>query len=304
MGVDVSKMNLSSVDSLFGIDTAKNENMIQMISISDLHEFPSHPFKVLDDEKMQETIESVKESGVLVPIIVRPDTIHGGYQILAGHRRTYASKQAGITEIPTLIRDVDDETATIIMVDSNLQRENLLFSEKAFAYKMKLEAMKRKAGRPQKNCSQVGNNFSGQKSIDDLAEEVGESKNQIYRYIRLTQLMQELLEMTDKKILAFNIAVELSYLRKEEQEIVFDIMEKQQIKPSLSDVVKLKNLSKEKELTEEMISIVLLKEKEEPITITIKGNSLKKYFPQEYTPKQMQEVILQLLENWQKGKKE
>lgn len=190
MGVDVSKMNLSSVDALFGVDTTKNETMVQMLSIAELHEFPTHPFKVLNDEKMQETIESIKEFGVLVPIIVRPDTIQGGYQILAGHRRTYASKQIGMATIPALIRDVDDETATIIMVDSNLQRENLLFSEKAFAYKMKLEAMKRKVGRPQKNCSQVGNNFSGEKSIDAMAQEVGESKNQIYRYIRLTELIQ------------------------------------------------------------------------------------------------------------------
>mgnify|MGYP005780478551 CR=1 FL=1 len=221
------KLTLTSYDDIFKNEQTRQEETterVQLISVDFMDSFPNHPFKILDDDKMRDTMESIKQNGVLVPAIVRPKQ-NGRYEIVSGHRRHYACMLAGIKEMPAIVRDMTDDEATIIMVDSNLQRETILPSEKAFAYKMKLEAMKRQAGRPPKeNYSQVGNNFYGRKSSDILAEQSGESKNQIFRYIRLTELITELLDMVDEKTMSFHAGVELSYLPKEEQKQLYEIM--------------------------------------------------------------------------------
>ena len=250
---------------------------------------------------MMETADSIKQYGVLVPAIARPDP-EGGYELVAGHRRHRASELAEKETMPVIVRDLDDDAATIIMVDSNLQRESLLPSERAFAYKMKLEAMKRQAGRPSKeNCSQVGNDF-GKKSSEVLAEQVGQSKNQIFRYIRLTELIPELMDMVDeKKKIALNPAYELSFLKKEEQIDLLDAMDSEQATPSLSQAQRLKKYSQEGHLTLDMMRVIMGEEKKSDLDrVTFTSDTLRKYFPKSYTPQRMQETIIKLLEAWQK----
>ena len=276
-------------------------DVVVKLPIGSLRDFSGHPYKVRDDESMRETAESVKAFGVLVPIIVRPYD-GGGYEIISGHRRKRACELAGIDAMPAIVRDLDDDAATIVMVDSNLQRENVLPSERAQAYKMKLEAMKRQAGRPSKeNVSQVG---TQKRSDQIMAEELGESRNQIQRYIRLTELAPELQEMVDNKKIAFTPAVELSYLSESEQRLLLDAMDSEQATPSLSQAQRLKQFSQRGELTAAVMRAIMSEEKKPEIDrITITGDRLRKYFPRSYTPKQMEETIIKLLEQWQKRRK-
>ena len=270
--------------------------------LSDLHPFEGHPFKVLDDELMEQTVESIKQIGVVSPLIVRPDP-EGGYEILSGHRRLHAAQLAGLETVPVIVKEMDDDAAIIFMVDSNLQRENILPSERAFSYKMKLEAMKHQAGRPSKeNDSQLGNNF-GKLSSEEMAEELGTSKNQIFRYIRLTNLIPEILDMVDEKKIAFNPAVELSYLKPSEQKEFLEAMDYAQASPSLSQAQRLKKLSQEGGCTlDAMCEVMNEIKKDELDHVTIKNEVLRKYFPKSYTPKQMQDTIIRLLEKWQRSK--
>ena len=270
--------------------------------LSDLHPFEGHPFKVLDDELMGQTVESIKQIGVVSPLIVRPDP-EGGFEILSGHRRLHAAQLAGLETVPVIVKEMDDDAAIIFMVDSNLQRENILPSERAFSYKMKLEAMKHQAGRPSKeNDSQLGNNF-GKLSSEEMAEELGTSKNQIFRYIRLTNLIPEILDMVDEKKIAFNPAVELSYLKPSEQKEFLQAMDYAQASPSLSQAQRLKKLSQEGGCTlDAMCEVMNEIKKDELDHVTIKNEVLRKYFPKSYTPKQMQDTIIRLLEKWQRSK--
>lgn len=294
------KIQLASYDDLFKNDEerlADTQERIQMLSPEKMQPFPNHPFKVVDDEKMMDMVESIKEYGVLVPIIVRP-VENGNYEIVSGHRRHHAAVLAGQEEIPAIVREMDEDAAVLVMVDSNLQRENILPSEKAFAYRMKLEAMKRQAGRPKENSAQIGSNYFGKESREILAEQTGESKNQISRYIRLTHLIPDILEMVDNKNIAFNAAVEISYLSEKEQELLQDNMEVNECSPSLSQAKRLKKYSQEGKLTENVIDAIMTEEKETDTKLVLKGDTIKKYFPKEYTPMQMQQVITKLLENW------
>lgn len=282
-------------------DAAAKEQRTEM-PLSDLHPFEGHPFKVLDDELMVQTVESIKQIGVVSPLIVRPDP-EGGYEILSGHRRLHAAQLAGLETVPVIVKEMDDDAAIIFMVDSNLQRENILPSERAFSYKMKLEAMKHQAGRPSKeNDSQLGNNF-GKLSSEEMAEELGTSKNQIFRYIRLTNLIPEILDMVDEKKIAFNPAVELSYLKPSEQKEFLEAMDYAQASPSLSQAQRLKKLSQEGGCTlDAMCEVMNEIKKDELDHVTIKNEVLRKYFPKSYTPKQMQDTIIRLLEKWQRSK--
>lgn len=282
-------------------DAAAKEQRTEM-PLSDLHPFEGHPFKVLDDELMGQTVESIKQIGVVSPLIVRPDP-EGGFEILSGHRRLHAAQLAGLETVPVIVKEMDDDAAIIFMVDSNLQRENILPSERAFSYKMKLEAMKHQAGRPSKeNDSQLGNNF-GKLSSEEMAEELGTSKNQIFRYIRLTNLIPEILDMVDEKKIAFNPAVELSYLKASEQKEFLEAMDYAQASPSLSQAQRLKKLSQEGGCTlDAMCEVMNEIKKDELDHVTIKNEVLRKYFPKSYTPKQMQDTIIRLLEKWQRSK--
>ena len=282
-------------------DVAAKEQQTEM-PLSDLHPFEGHPFKVLDDELMGQTVESIKQIGVVSPLIVRPDP-EGGFEILSGHRRLHAAQLAGLETVPVIVKEMDDDAAIIFMVDSNLQRENILPSERAFSYKMKLEAMKHQAGRPSKeNDSQLGNNF-GKLSSEEMAEELGTSKNQIFRYIRLTNLIPEILDMVDEKKIAFNPAVELSYLKPSEQKEFLEAMDYAQASPSLSQAQRLKKLSQEGGCTlDAMCEVMNEIKKDELDHVTIKNEVLRKYFPKSYTPKQMQDTIIRLLEKWQRSK--
>jgi ParB family chromosome partitioning protein len=282
-------------------DAAAKEKRTEM-PLSDLHPFEGHPFKVLDDDLMEQTVESIKQIGVVSPLIVRPDP-EGGFEILSGHRRLHAAQLAGLETVPVIVNEMDDDAAIIFMVDSNLQRENILPSERAFSYKMKLEAMKHQAGRPSKeNDSQLGNNF-GKLSSEEMAEELGTSKNQIFRYIRLTNLIPEILDMVDEKKIAFNPAVELSYLKPSEQKEFLEAMDYAQASPSLSQAQRLKKLSQEGGCTlDAMCEVMNEIKKDELDHVTIKNEVLRKYFPKSYTPKQMQDTIIRLLEKWQRSK--
>ena len=303
MKSSAKKVELASVDDLFTTEESRadagREKVVE-IPLSELHSFKGHPFKVKDDDAMMETADSIRQYGVLVPAIARPAP-EGGYELVAGHRRHRASELAGKETMPVIVRDLDDDAATIIMVDSNLQRESLLPSERAFAYKMKLEAMKRQAGRPSKeNCSQVGNDF-GKKSSEVLAEQVGQSKNQIFRYIRLTELIPELLNMVDEKKIALNLAYELSFLKKEEQTQLLDAMDSEQATPSLSQAQRLKKFSQEGHLSIDVMRAIMGEEKKSDLDkVTFTSDTLRKYFPKSYTPARMQETIIKLLEQWQK----
>jgi len=298
------KISLTSVDDLFSTEESRVDEQrekIVEIHLSELHPFKDHPFKVIDNEAMFDTAESIKQYGVLVPAIARPRE-DGGYELVSGHRRKRACELASLETMPVIIRNLDDDAATIIMVDSNLQRENILPSERAFAYKLKLSAMKRQAGRPAKeNGSQVGNNLSGKKSSELLAEQTGESKNQIFRYIRLTELVPELLSMVDEKKIAFNPAVELSYLNSDEQLLLMDAMDTEQATPSLSQAQRHKKFSAEGNCTLEAMCAIMSEEKKgEPDKVTLTGDKIKKYFPKNYTPQQMEATIIKLLEGWHK----
>lgn len=303
MKSSAKKVKLASVDDLFSTEESRADvgrEKVMEIPLAELHAFEGHPFKVKDDESMLETVESVRQYGVLVPAIARPRA-EGGYELIAGHRRHRASELAEKETMPVIVRDLDDDAATIIMVDSNLQRESLLPSERAFAYKMKLDAMKRQAGRPSKeNGSQVGNHF-GKKSSEQLAEQVGQSKNQIFRFIRLTELIPPLLDMVDEKKIAFNPAYELSFLTKEEQKTLVETMDYEQATPSLSQAQRMKKFSQEGKLTGDVMLAIMSEEKKSDLDkVTFTSDTLRKYFPKSYTPKKMEETIIKLLEQWQK----
>ena len=303
MKSSAKKIELASVDDLFSTEEGRQDaklEKIQEIPLSELHPFKNHPFKVKDDEAMMETADSIKQYGVLVPAIARPDP-EGGYELVAGHRRHRASELAEKETMPVIVRDLDDDAATIIMVDSNLQRESLLPSERAFAYKMKLEAMKHQGDRVDLTCSQVGHKLEGKKSSEILAEQVGQSKNQIFRYIRLTELIPELIDMVDEKKIALNPAYELSFLKKEEQVDLLDAMDSEQATPSLSQAQRLKKYSQEGHLTLDMMRVIMGEEKKSDLDrVTFTSDTLRKYFPKSYTPQRMQETIIKLLEAWQK----
>mgnify|MGYP000695003058 FL=1 len=279
-------------------DAAAKEKRTEM-PLSDLHPFESHPFKVLDDELMEQTVESIKQIGVVSPLIVRPDP-EGGFEILSGHRRLHAAQLAGLETVPVIVKEMDDDAAIIFMVDSNLQRENILPSERAFSYKMKLEAMKHQGQRGDLTSDQVG-----QKSwaVNQLADDANESKTQVQRFIHLTNLIPEILDMVDEKKIAFNPAVELSYLKTSEQKEFLEAMDYAQASPSLSQAQRLKKLSQEGDCTlDAMCELMNEIKKDELDHVTIKNEVLRKYFPKSYTPKQMQDTIIRLLEKWQRSK--
>lgn len=279
-------------------DAAAKEQPTEM-PLSDLHPFEGHPFKVLDDELMEQTVESIKQIGVVSPLIVRPDP-EGGFEILSGHRRLHAAQLAGLETVPVIVKEMDDDAAIIFMVDSNLQRENILPSERAFSYKMKLEAIKHQGERGEGTSSQVGMKLQ---SLDIVGQEAGDSRNQVHRYIRLTNLIPEILDMVDEKKIAFNPAVELSYLKTSEQKEFLEAMDYAQASPSLSQAQRLKKLSQEGGCTlDAMCEVMNEIKKDELDHVTIKNEVLRKYFPKSYTPKQMQDTIIRLLEKWQRSK--
>ena len=296
-------ISLSSYDDIFRTDESRAEEAlekVQPVAIDRLVPFKNHPFKVVDDEAMLRTTESIAQYGVLTPLIARP-LEDGTFEIISGHRRAHAALAAGLTEVPVLVRQMDDDAATVLMVDSNLQRENILPSERAFAYKMKLEAMKRKAGRPSKeNVSQIGT----QKRSDQLmAEEMGESRNQIQRFIRLTNLIPPILDMVDQKQISFNPAVELSYLKPEEQETFLEAMDEAQAAPSLSQAQRLKKLSQDGNFSLDTAREIMNEVKKGDLErVTFRNEQLRKYFPRSYTTQQMQDTIIRLLDQWQKKK--
>ena len=278
----------------------KKSERVQEIPLSELHPFKNHPFRVVDDEAMQRTVESVAQFGVLAPALARPRS-EGGYELVAGHRRMRASELAGLETMPVIIRQMDDDTATIAMVDSNLQRETLLPSERAFAYKMKMEAMKHQGERTDLTSGQLGRKSDGKESREIIAEQTGESARQVQRFINLTNLIPELLDMVDRKEIAFNPAVELSFLKKEEQKGFLEAMDYGQSTPSLSQAQRIKKLSQAGMCTQEAMNTIMNEEKKSELdTITLKNDVLRKYFPRSYTPKQMQDTIIRLLEQWQK----
>ena len=304
MKSSAKKVELASVDDLFSTEESRadaHREKVLEIPLSELHPFKDHPFKVKDDEAMMETADSIRQYGVLVPAIARPDP-NGGYELVAGHRRHRASELAGKDTMPVIVRDLDDDQATIIMVDSNLQRESLLPSERAFAYKMKLEAMKHQGERSDLTSSQVGTKL---RADEVLAKQAGSSRNQVQRYIRLTELIPELLDMVDEKKIAFNPAYELSFLKKEEQVDLLDAMDSEQATPSLSQAQRLKKYSQEGHLTLDMMRVIMGEEKKSDLDkITFTSDTLRKYFPRSYTPQRMQETIIKLLEQWQRKRQQ
>lgn len=293
-------IELKSVDDLFATEEIREDaqrEKVQNIPLGELHPFRNHPFKVKDDAAMQDTVDSVREYGVLVPAIARPDP-SGGYELIAGHRRHHASELAGKETMPVIVRDLDDDAATIIMVDSNLQREELLPSERAFAYKMKLEAIRHQGKRQELTSSQVGMKLQ---TLDIVGQQAGDSRNQVHRFIRLTELIPELLDMVDERKIAFNPAVELSYLKKEEQTLLLEAMDSEQATPSLSQAQRLKKFSQQKMLSLDVMRAVMSEEKKtDHDRVTLKNETLRKYFPKSYTPKQMEDAIIKLLEGWYK----
>ncbi len=278
----------------------KKSERVQEIPLSELHPFKNHPFRVVDDEAMQRTVESVAQFGVLAPALARPRP-EGGYELVAGHRRMRASELAGLETMPVIVRQMDDDVATIAMVDSNLQRETLLPSERAFAYKMKMEAMKHQGERTDLTSGQLGRKSDSKESREIIAEQTGESARQVQRFINLTNLIPELLDMVDRKEIAFNPAVELSFLKKEEQQGFLEAMDYGQSTPSLSQAQRIKKLSQAGMCTQEAMNTIMNEEKKSELdTVTLKNDVLRKYFPRSYTPKQMQDTIIRLLEQWQK----
>ena len=295
-------ISLTSYDDIFETDESRAESQlerVQNISISELVPFKDHPFKVVDDEAMLRTTESIAQYGVLTPLIARPLKA-GGYEIISGHRRAHAAEMAGLTEVPVLVRQMDDDAATVLMVDSNLQRENILPSERAYAYKMKLEAMKHQGERSDLTSGQLGPKL---RSDEQLAQEAGESRKQVQRYIRLTNLIPELLEMVDQKQISFNPAVELSYLAPEEQEVFMQAMDEVQASPSLSQAQRLKKLAQEGDFTMDAAREIMNEVKKGDLErVTFRNEQLRKYFPRSYTTQQMQDTIIKLLDQWQKKK--
>ena len=291
---------LKGLDDIFSTEESRQEEQreqVQQIPVSELFPFKNHPFKVLDDDSMTRTVESISQFGVLAPLIARPRP-EGGYELVAGHRRHRASELAEKETMPVIVRDLDDDAATIIMVDSNLQRESLLPSERAFAYKMKLEAMKHQGERVDLTSSQVGTKL---RADEILAQQAGSSRNQVQRYIRLTELIPELMDMVDEKKIALNPAYELSFLKKEEQVDLLDAMDSEQATPSLSQAQRLKKYSQEGYLTLDMMRVIMGEEKKSDLDrVTFTSDTLRKYFPKSYTPQRMQETIIKLLEAWQK----
>lgn len=299
MKSSAKNINLTSVDDLFSTEESRadagREKVVE-IALTELFPFKDHPFKVKDDEAMAETAESIKEYGVLVPAIARP-RVEGGYELVAGHRRHRASELAGLGTLPVLVRNLDDDAATIIMVDSNLQRENILPSERAFAFKLKLDAIKRQGARSDLTSTQVAQKLS----VEKVGESAGVSKDQVRRYIRLTELIPELLDMVDDKKIAFNPAVELSYLKPEEQTNLLEAMDMEQATPSLSQAQRLKKFSAEGKCTLEAMCAIMSEEKKGELDkVTLSSDKLRKYFPKSYTPQKMEETILKLLETWHK----
>ena len=302
MPIDSGNLALKGLDDLFSTEENRQEEQreqVQQIPIDDLHPFTNHPFKVLDDEAMTRTVESIAQYGVLAPLIARPRPDGDGYEIISGHRRQYAAKLAGLDTLPVIVRQMSDDAAVILMVDSNLQREHILPSERALAYKMKLDAMRRTSGRPSKeNSRQLVGNFE---TADVVGKESGESGRQVQRFIRLTNLIPKLLDMVDEKKISFNPAVELSYLDESQQRDFLEAMEDTQNAPSLSQAQQLKKMAQQGEFSYEKAFDVMGQEKKsEKDTVTIKNETLRKYFPRSYTPKQMEEKIIQLLDAWQK----
>ena len=302
MPIDSGNLALKGLDDLFSTEENRQEEQreqVQQIPIDELHPFTNHPFKVLDDEAMTRTVESIAQYGVLAPLIARPRPDGDGYEIISGHRRQYAAKLAGLETLPVIVRQMSDDAAVILMVDSNLQREHILPSERALAYKMKLDAMRRTSGRPSKeNPRQLVGNFE---TADVVGKESGESGRQVQRFIRLTNLIPELLDMVDEKKISFNPAVELSYLDESQQRDFLEAMQDTQNAPSLSQAQQLKKMAQQGEFSYEKAFDVMGQEKKsEKDTVTIKNETLRKYFPRSYTPKQMEEKIIQLLDAWQK----
>ena len=301
MKSSAKKIELASVDDLFSTEESRQDEQlekIQEIPLSELHPFKDHPFKVKDDDAMIETADSIKKYGVLVPAIARP-LPDGGYELVAGHRRRRASELAGKETMPVIVRALDDDAATIIMVDSNLQRENLLPSERAFAYKMKLEAIKHQGARTDLTSVQVEQKLSAR---DQVAKEAGERSGiQVMRYVRLTELIPELLDMVDEKKIAFNPAYELSFLKPDEQQMLVETMDYEQATPSLSQAQRMKKFSQEGKLSEDVMLAIMSEEKKGDLDkVTLSSDTLRKYFPKSYTPAKMQETIIKLLEQWQK----
>ena len=277
---------------------AAQEDKITLLPLSELHDFPNHPFKVRDDEAMQETVESIRQYGVLVPAIVRPRE-DGGYEIIAGHRRRHGSELAGLSAMPCIVRQMDDDTATILMVDSNIQRENILPSERAQAYKMKLEAIKRQGTRHDLTSDQLGQKLSGKTSREVIAENSNDSPTQIQRYIRLTELSPELQQMVDEKKIGMTPAVEISYLKPEEQQMLLTAIDSEQATPSLSQAQRMKKLSRDGKLNDDtMLDIMMEQKKPEGYNVVLSADKLRKYFPRSYTPQKMEETILKLLDAW------
>ena len=301
MKSSAQKMQLASLDDLFSTQASRDEaqrEKVQEIPLEELHPFAHHPFKVLDDDRMKDTADSIREYGVLVPAIARPRP-DGGYELIAGHRRKRGCELAGLKTMPVIVRELDDDAAIIIMIDSNIQRENILPSERAFAYQMKLEALKHQGLRNDLTSGQLGPKLNSKRSNATLAEQSGDSIKQVQRFIRLTNLIPTLLDMVDSKKIAFNPAVELSYLTQEEQGKLVDTMESEQATPSLSQAQRLKKFSQEGKLTEESMLAIMSEEKKPEIgKVTLGTDTLRKYFPTNWTPKQMEDQILKLLNNW------
>ena len=301
MPIDNGNLALKGLDDLFSTEENRQEEQreqVQQIPIDALHPFTNHPFKVLDDEAMTRTVESIAQYGVLAPLIARPRPDGDGYEIISGHRRQYAAKLAGLDTLPVIVRNMDDDAAVLLMVDSNLQREHILPSERAFAYKMKLEALKNQGARSDLTSGQIGPKL---RSDEQVALDAGESRKQVQRFIRLTNLIPELLDMVDEKKISFNPAVELSYLDETQQRDFLEAMEDTQNAPSLSQAQQLKKMAQQGEFSYEKAFDVMGQEKKsEKDTVTIKNETLRKYFPRSYTPKQMEEKIIQLLDAWQK----
>lgn len=304
MKSSAKNIKLTSVDDLFSTEASREEaqrEKVQEIPLEELHPFPNHPFKVLDDDRMLDTAESIREHGVLVPAIARPRTT-GGYELIAGHRRKRGCELAGLATMPVIVRDLGDDAATIIMVDSNIQRESLLPSERAFAYKMKLEALRHQGERRDLTSSQVGMKLQ---TLEIIGQQAGDSRNQVHRFIRLTELIPPLLNLVDERKIAFNPAVELSYLKPEEQTILLDAMDSEQATPSLSQAQRLKQFSQQGRLSEDVMRAILSEEKKTEVDrITLSNETLRRYFPRSYTPKQMEETILKLLEGWHRRRQQ
>ena len=296
---------LKSVDDIFQTEENRADaqrERVQEIPLDQLKPFKNHPFKVRDDQRMLDTADSIREYGVLVPAIARPDP-NGGYELISGHRRKRGCEMAGLQTMPVIIRDLDDDAAVLVMVDSNIQREELLPSERAFAYRMKLEAIERVKGRPKK-VGQVVPDFQGKRSTEIVADGTGESYKQVQRYIRLTELIPELLDMVDERKLAFNPAVEVSYLKRDEQRMLLEAMDAEQTTPSLSQAQRLKKFSQEGRLTEEAMSAIMSEEKKGDMDkVTLRSDTLRRYFPKSYTPKQMEQTIIRLLDVWKQRQK-